>query len=145
MRRVVFPISDPEPLLTPAKCKWLGSASGNTDTPLFCSRIVDARPGKKVVLIGTLHKKMKVSHSVVDTFKAQRGIGNVTTALIEQGCGDFDSLVLEDASSSIRLSGEGIPAHYTVTGIVIAIMGELQPSGEIEVHDWCPAGIPPFR
>ncbi len=97
------------------------------------------------MLIGTLHKKMKLFHSVVDEFKAQRGIGNVITTPIEQVCGDFDSLVLEDASGSIRLSGEGVPTHYLVSGIVIAVMGELQPSGEIEVHDWCPAGIPSFR
>ncbi len=88
---------------------------------------------------------MKLHRSVIDEFKAQRGIGDATTTPVEQVCGDFDSLVLEDSSGSIMLSGEGIPTHYLVSGIVIAVMGELQPSGEIEVHDWCPAGMPPFR
>ncbi len=97
------------------------------------------------MLVGTFHKKMKLRHNVIDEFKAQRGIGNAITMPTEQVCGDIDSLVLEDASGSIRLTGEGIPTHYLVSGIVIAVMGELQPNGEIEVHDWCPAGIPSFR
>ncbi len=88
---------------------------------------------------------MKNRHNVIDEFKAQRGIGNSSTVSTEEVCSEIDSLVLEDANGSIRLTGEGIPTRSLVSGIVIAVKGGLQPSGEIEISDWCPAGIPCSR
>ncbi len=56
---------------------------------------------------------------------------------------DDDSLVLEDESGRIELTGN-IPVKELVTGIVIAVQGAMLKDGAgFHVDEWYLPGIPP--
>lgn len=65
-----------------------------------------------------LFKEMKLKPSVLDEYTAERGIK--TEAGRECLCSDDDTLVLEDESARMSLTGAGLPVEELVTGALKA-------------------------
>ncbi|CAM9672360.1 unnamed protein product, partial [Phaeothamnion confervicola] len=120
--------------------RW-GAGGGGDGVPVV-ERIVQMREGERWVAVGTLFKAMRLKPCVLDEYKAERGLSHATVIPYGDFTSDDDALVLEDQSGRIALiSAEPTPS--LCTGVVIAVCGVVQPSGDFLVEDWCPAGIPP--
>jgi DNA polymerase delta subunit 2 len=109
---------------------------------VFCERIVDARPNSTHILVGTLHKAMRLQPSVLDEYKEERGMSESIMLPAGKFSSMEDSVMLEDGSGRVRLCGAALDVQKLSTGIVVAVLGELQSSGEFLVTSWCPPGVP---
>ncbi|CBJ32730.1 conserved unknown protein [Ectocarpus siliculosus] len=109
----------------------------------FVDRLVNMREGDEWVVIGTTYKAMKLRPSILNEFREDRGISMAVVAPVGSFTSEDDSLVLEDESGRVSISGPGIQSSSLVSGLVIAVKGTVTASGEMLVDDWCPAGIPP--
>lgn len=121
----------------------------------MCERILGLRPagGATWVVSGCIYKQMKLKPSVLDQFSGERSIeppaprANYTS--------DDDSLILEDESGRVVLTAgryRGIRGRSAeiplrqlvqalVTGVVIAVKGQVLETGEFAVDDVCVPGL----
>jgi DNA polymerase delta subunit 2 len=95
--------------------------------------------GSARVVVGTLFKEMKLKPNVLEEFaddehKLERLANYV---------GDDDTVLIEDESGRVMLSGSKLDAAKLVTGVVMAIKGQVHPNGEFEVEDFCLPCMPP--
>eukprot|EP00903_Cladosiphon_okamuranus_P014688 g13614.t1 len=109
----------------------------------FVDRLVNMREGDEWAVIGTTYKAMKLRPSILNEFREDRGISMAVVAPVGSFTSEDDSLVLEDESGRVSISGPGIQCQSLVSGMVIAVKGTVKASGEMVVDDWCPAGLPP--
>lgn len=137
-----------EQIRTRAALKWGGDIA-------IMNRIIDSEVGggpsdsndpeacdvenqdKDYVLIGTLYKQMQNRPSVLDEYKdssAYHPANSIDSANISS---EFDTLLLEDETGRISLTGQIIPViGKFVTGVVIAVKGREKVLGEFEVSEW---------
>ncbi|CAM9509978.1 unnamed protein product [Chrysoparadoxa australica] len=123
------------PLLEAAKARWKGVE--------ICDRLVSVIEGEERVLIGTLFKRMEIRPSVLEEYKAERGISEKISVPEGNFSHDKDSLLLEDDSGRVALVGAALDIHTMVAGVVLAVKGVVLPDGTFQVTDWCPPGIAP--
>ncbi|CAM9627762.1 unnamed protein product [Scytosiphon promiscuus] len=109
----------------------------------FVDRLVNMKEGDQWVVIGTTYKAMKLRPSILNEFREDRGISMAVVVPVGSFTSEDDSLVLEDESGRVSVSGSGIQCDSLVSGMVIAVKGTVKGSGEMVVDDWCPAGLPP--
>ncbi len=109
-------------------------------------KTLDAEPGKAVVA-GTVYKEMsgKPNPLKEEGRDVLRQNAPAEAERAQKYCGDDDELYLEDESGRIRLAGSALEKAKLVTGLVIAVRGELDINGVLEVHDICLPGLPPQR
>lgn len=112
------------------------------ETPL-CERLVQMRSGETWACVGTVFKAMRLKPSVLEEYKEERGISAAILVPAGHFAAEDDTLYLEDNSGRIALiGGTAMPAQDFCTGAVLAVKGVVQPGGQLEVEDWCPAGLP---
>ncbi|CAM9590090.1 unnamed protein product [Ascophyllum nodosum] len=131
-----------------AEARWGGTEGGGdgvggSGRVRFVDRLVNMQKGEDWVVIGTTYKAMKLRPSILNEFKEDRGISMAVVTPLGSFTSEDDSLVLEDESGRVSLRGPGIDCSSLVSGMVIAVRGTVQRSGEMRVDDWCPAGLPP--
>ena len=109
-------------------------------------KTLDAEPGEEIFLIGTLYKEMTLKPNILKEeesrdviMQQQAGPPSVPVSY----CSDSDSLLLEDESGRIQLSGAALENGVLVTGAVVAVRGRLSLQGVLEVDDICLPGLPP--
>jgi DNA polymerase delta subunit 2 len=95
-----------------------------------------------VVVIGTVYKEQRLKPNILEEYAQDRDV-KAPVALKSYISRD-DSLILEDESGRVALlCGPGFPLNVFVTGVVLAVRGQVEESGEFRVEDWCVgAGIP---
>lgn len=111
-----------------------------------CVKTLDAEPNVPVVVIGTVYKEMKRKPNILeevtrDVLEAR----DTSAAESSKYCGPDDSLMLEDESGRLVLVGSPLEGSSLVTGLVLAVSGCVNASGELEVVDICAPGLAPQR
>eukprot|EP00041_Stephanoeca_diplocostata_P028186 m.789764 g.789764 ORF g.789764 m.789764 type:complete len:484 (-) comp23324_c1_seq2:70-1521(-) len=99
-------------------------------------KLLDMRAGKKCVIIGTIYKEMKLKPNILDEHHAREKYEAPPPSRSKYFSSD-DSIVLEDQSGRVGLSGDVLLPKNMVTGVVIAVMGRELASGEFGVEDYC--------
>ena len=130
------------------------------------SRVLDLPIGKRCMCIGTVFKSLtgfrgflceytkelvRLEAGDEDDGEEEEGFGVDVADLAPSVqappsaglCGPSDFLILEDESGRVELLGDAVPTAQLVTGVVIAVIGELQDKGKLRVEAWMPCGAPP--
>ncbi|XP_060208323.1 DNA polymerase delta small subunit [Lycium barbarum] len=96
--------------------------------------------GKECIIVGTLYKHMKLKPSILDEYSKERS----ASPLVQRH--NFthpdDSLVLEDESGRVKLSGSLLLPSTYVTGNIIALHGKETSAGDFLIEDILEAGLP---
>ncbi|CAN0201650.1 unnamed protein product [Ectocarpus fasciculatus] len=87
----------------------------------FVDRLVNMREGDEWVVIGTTYKAMKLRPSILNEFREDRGISMAVVAPVGSFTSEDDSLVLEDESGRVSLSGPGIQSSSLVSGVCVCV------------------------
>ena len=116
-------------LLEEAKKRWA------VPNLRYTEKIIDSETsqGEEFVLIGTLYKEMQLKPSVLDEFKDFANISSVVKPLQNYTSGT-DFLILEDDSGRVRLRGLEHIADNLVTGITLALRGQIDDTGIFQVR-----------
>ncbi|XP_065180584.1 DNA polymerase delta subunit 2-like [Sycon ciliatum] len=96
--------------------------------------------GQECVIMGTVFKKMVLKPSILKEISDEQSL--LPPPYREKFADETDSLVLEDASQRISLTG-AIDPQTAVTGAVLAARGVELPNGQFEVDDYTYCDIPP--
>lgn len=115
------------------------------DDGLPLVKTLDAEPGEPCLVIGTLYKEMEgkpnaLKEQTRDVLEQRQGREQPTA---DKYCGAKDSLSLEDESGRIMLAGETLQQDVLVTGAVVAVRGQLDEDGVLQVEGICLPGLPP--
>jgi DNA polymerase delta subunit 2 len=103
-------------------------------------KLMDIIPGVQCCVLGTLFKVMPLKPSILKEISEEHGLNPLP--LRKKFTSEDDSLVLEDESQRITLTG-AIPTSISVTGTVIAVIGQELSSGKFDVEKYTYCGIPP--
>jgi DNA polymerase delta subunit 2 len=111
-------------------------------------KTLDAEPDSEALIVGTVYNEMKNKPNIMDEFT--RDVLEERPAADESDatkyCGDDDVLLLEDDSGRLALRmPEGLSSRVLITGVVVAVRGKLNETGELLVEDICLPGLPPQR
>jgi len=106
----------------------------------WMDQIINIPEESKVAVVGTLCKTMRLRPSVLDQYKDSTQISTSTDPL-ENLCSEDDSLMLEDETGRMSLTGD-LPIHLLSTGMVVALKGVMQKDGLFLTEEWCCAGLP---
>ncbi|KAK9865862.1 hypothetical protein WJX84_002679 [Apatococcus fuscideae] len=100
--------------------------------------------GVEVVVIGTVYKDMKLKPSILDEYVKDRAVGQLLGHT--RFTSPDDTLILEDESARMPLTGEALQPGTFVTGVVMAVRGTATPETEgFHVQGVCFAGLDPAR
>ncbi|KAM3690364.1 hypothetical protein ACB098_09G119100 [Castanea mollissima] len=107
---------------------------------LVCT-ILELEKDRECIIVGTLYKHMKLKPCILDEYSKERSV----TPLVKPH--NFmhpdDTLVLEDDSGRVKLSGSVLLPSIYVTGVVVALLGKETDAGDFLVQDVLEAGLPP--
>ncbi|XP_062507912.1 DNA polymerase delta subunit 2-like isoform X2 [Corticium candelabrum] len=107
---------------------------------IFIQKLMDVKTGLRCCVLGTLFKAMPLQPSILKEISEEQGLNPLPAQA--RLTSDEDCLILEDESQRIALTGV-IPVSKSVTGAVIALVGQELSSGRFEVEDYTYCGIPP--
>jgi DNA polymerase delta subunit 2 len=105
-------------------------------------KVISLQTGKRTVVIGTLYKEQALKPSVMDEF-VDEFTGAARKQERDNYCDAGDSLSLEDESGRTALVNLA-PEHVAgfVTGLVVAVYGQLNGAGDLHVHGVLLPGMP---
>jgi DNA polymerase delta subunit 2 len=107
------------------------------------AKILCLEDGCEQVTIGTLYKEMKLKPTILKEYTQNKSIATLLAAA--EFMHPDDSLVLEDESARIRLTGSLHPARFA-TGMIIAVRGVFDgDKGVLVVSDFAHVGAPHCR
>jgi DNA polymerase delta subunit 2 len=90
-------------------------------------------------MVGTIYKEMALKPSVLDEFKERNGIlGDVRN--VQNFASESDKLFLEDDTGRAVLVGMDSAIPTIVTGVTVAVLGQIDDSGRFNVKSWLGAG-----
>ena len=109
------------------------------------SKTLDVEPGTEAVIVGTLYKDMKKKPNILN--EMERDLFEEKKAPTEEEAsdkyiGEGDTLMIEDESGRLVLKGDALRDRTLVSGVVVAVRGAVNQSGEFEVEDICLPGLP---
>ncbi|KAG8901171.1 hypothetical protein FRB99_005504 [Tulasnella sp. 403] len=107
----------------------------------YVPRILDVKKGRLTFVIGTVYMDMPLKPSILEDITKDEW--TLTAPPRETYVSTDDSIMLEDESGRVRLTGEIIEALKPVTGIIIGVLGLETSAGHFEVVDHCLPGLPP--
>ncbi|XP_072167647.1 DNA polymerase delta subunit 2-like [Diadema setosum] len=113
-------------LLKVAQEKW------GRDAPR--RQIYQLKKGEKCFVIGTLFKKMELKPNILREISEDRNLTPQPPR--ERFTSDDDFVVLEDELQRVNLAGD-INVQTTMTGVVMAVLGQENEDGMFEVEDTC--------
>ncbi|XP_023903662.1 DNA polymerase delta small subunit [Quercus suber] len=119
----------------------LYSLAPNWKPHLPVCTILQLEKDRECIIVGTLYKHMKLKPCILDEYSKERSV----TPLVKPH--NFmhpdDTLVLEDDSGRVKLSGSVLLPSIYVTGVVVALLGKETDAGDFLVQDVLEAGLPP--
>ncbi|CAH9063078.1 unnamed protein product [Cuscuta europaea] len=101
--------------------------------------VLGLEEGKECIMVGTLYKHMKLKPCVLDEYSKGRNSAQILQS--QTFMHPDDSLVLEDESGRVKLSGSLLVPSTYVTGLVVAIHGKETTAGDFLVEDVLEAGL----
>ncbi|RKP10662.1 DNA polymerase alpha/epsilon subunit B-domain-containing protein [Thamnocephalis sphaerospora] len=104
-------------------------------------RILDVQTGQLCCVVGTVYVDMKLKPNVLEDVAREHKV--TAPPPREKYYADDDATLLEDESGRIVLSSDNIRAHHLVSGVVAAVLGRENSSGEFVVKDVCFPNLPP--
>jgi len=121
---------------------------GGASRVTFVDNILDIKPFKETVIIGTFFKEQKLKPSILNNI-----MGVLGQKKFEDCEGNFmhgtyvdhdnDVAVLEDISGRITIqNSKKFNINNFVSGTVMALKGQAKAGGYFEVNDFCFAGMP---
>ncbi|KAK9828305.1 hypothetical protein WJX74_008076 [Apatococcus lobatus] len=98
--------------------------------------------GAEVVVIGTVYKDMKLKPSILDEYVKDRAVGQLLGHT--RFTSPEDTIILEDESARMPLTGDALTPGSFVTGVVMAVRGTAVPGAEgFHVQSCCFAVLDP--
>ncbi|KAG8159037.1 hypothetical protein KVR01_011480 [Diaporthe batatas] len=126
-----------------AEAAWGGTVIGG-ETAKKADRVLDVRQGELCWVAGTVYMDMSLKPNILDDVSKDKWISAPTTVgKYFDGVDDADTIMLEDDSGRIRLTGDILKSVMLVTGCIIAVVGTENASGDFEVLDVKFADLPP--
>ncbi|CAH9127678.1 unnamed protein product [Cuscuta epithymum] len=101
--------------------------------------VLGLEEGKECIMVGTLYKHMKLKPCVLDEYSKGRNSAQIIQS--QTFMHPDDSLILEDESGRVKLSGSLLVPSTYVTGLVVAIHGKETTAGDFLVEDVLEAGL----
>ena len=94
------------------------------------------------IIVGTLYKEMENKPSIIDDYADGGGVGLGKKNIkgVRNFTSDSDSLILEDDSGRAKLKGMENVTGDLVTGVTIAVLGQVGSDGLFHVKDWKSSG-----
>lgn len=124
-----------------AKAKWGAGCLKD------CVKTLDAEADKRVLVIGTVYSEMNGKPNLMEAgnrdFLEERP--DPVEAARSKYCGEKDSMILEDESGRLAISGAVLASRPLMTGMVICAAGACNQAGELEVEEFVLPGLPPQR
>lgn len=126
-----------------AEAAWEGTVIGG-ETAKKADRVLDVRQGELCWVVGTVYVDMSLKPNILDDVSKDRWISApVTVGKYFDDQEDANTIMLEDDSGRIRLTGDILGSVMLVTGCIIAVVGTENASGDFEVLDVKFADLPP--
>ncbi|POS79431.1 DNA polymerase subunit delta-2 [Diaporthe helianthi] len=125
-----------------AEAAWGGTVLGG-ETAKKADRVLDVRQGELCWVAGTVYVDMSLKPNILDDVSKDRWISAPTTVEKYFDDDDGDTVMLEDDSGRIRLTGDILGSVMLVTGCIIAVVGTENASGDFEVLDIKFPDLPP--
>ena len=124
-------------VLSEAARRW--DSSGALHVP----KVLDMPLNERCYATGIIYADLPLKPNVLDDLAQERYIN--PPPLRSKYTSDKDSFVLEDDSGRIVLVGDRVRSELLITGIVVGVLGVQRVGGELEVEDFCFAGLAPQR
>ncbi|KAK3944202.1 DNA polymerase alpha/epsilon subunit B-domain-containing protein [Diplogelasinospora grovesii] len=106
-------------------------------------RVLDVRQGELCWVAGTVYMDMPAKPNILEDVSRDQWVSAPTTVDRYYTGSGTDSVMLEDDSGRIRLTGPVLEDTFIVTGCIIAVMGTENVNGDFEVIDIKFADLPP--
>lgn len=126
-------------VLEQVRSQW-GLSDADVGTKLFKTLDVPEEADDCIVL-GTLYSEMKLKPNVLEEYT--RDPLAPAAPILAKYCGPDDTLIIEDETGRLVLSGALLGEQRLVTGVVLAARGRLDASSAFVVSALCVAGVPP--
>mmetsp|Transcript_1030 Transcript_1030/g.2029 ORF Transcript_1030/g.2029 Transcript_1030/m.2029 type:complete len:476 (+) Transcript_1030:100-1527(+) len=109
-------------------------------------RVIELNPATPTcVAVGTLFKQQPLKPSVLSEFSEEFS-GAGARQELDNFCSDDDTMVLEDESGRMELDGLDLNViDSLVTGVVVAVKGKLQETGQFLVQELLFPGLAPQK
>ncbi|KAJ3086026.1 hypothetical protein HK102_013588 [Quaeritorhiza haematococci] len=107
----------------------------NGRAPQYVERILDVPPGQVCFVAGTIYAEMPLKPNVLDELAKETSI--VMPPPNTKYVSEKDTILLEDESGRLVLTGQTIKDVVLVTGVVIGALGRETNGGQFEVLDIC--------
>lgn len=104
-------------------------------------RVLDVVKGQTCYIVGTIYMHMPLKANVLDDIARDHALA--ATPVHTKRVSESDSIILEDESGRVALSGEILSKQQLVTGVTIAVLGYESPTAAFEVEDVLYAGLAP--
>ncbi|TPX72957.1 DNA-directed DNA polymerase [Spizellomyces sp. 'palustris'] len=118
-------------VLSAAKERWTRTGA----SPPHIPRALDVRPGEVCYIAGTIYVDMPLKPNILDEVTQEHWV--IAPPPRSKYASDADEVVLEDESGRVKLTGEILKDTMLVTGIIVAVLGCENASGDFEVIDLC--------
>lgn len=126
-------------VLEQVRSQW-GLSDADMGAKLFKTLDVPEEADDCIVL-GTLYSEMKLKPNVLEEYT--RDPLAPAAPILAKYCGPDDTLIIEDETGRLVLSGALLGEQRLVTGVVLAARGRLDASSAFVVSALCVAGVPP--
>ncbi|CAD6580503.1 MAG: hypothetical protein CYPHOPRED_001242 [Cyphobasidiales sp. Tagirdzhanova-0007] len=125
-----------------AEMKWKDVVRKNPQSGKS-ARVLDIKPGSLCIVIGTIYMEMRLKPNILEDIAREQYIAVPPPR--PKFLSDDDEVMLEDESGRVRLVGKVVEERKfpLVTGVIAAVLGAENQSGDFEVADMCFAGIAP--
>ncbi|KAJ3012484.1 hypothetical protein HKX48_006263 [Thoreauomyces humboldtii] len=119
--------------------RW-GKSESN---PTLVSKVLDVLAGQVCYIVGTVYVDMPLKPNILDEVTQEHWI--IAPPPREKYATEEDTVVLEDESGRVKLTGAILKSTMLVTGIVMAVLGCETAAGEFEVVDICYPALKPQK